>query len=56
MWTVQPDLVIETGIAHGGSIIFSASMLELNAACEEIPMRMYSALISISVNITSRRS
>jgi len=26
---VKPDLVIETGIAHGGSIIFSASMLEL---------------------------
>jgi cephalosporin hydroxylase len=33
MWTVQPDLVIETGIAHGGSLIFSASMLELIAAC-----------------------
>jgi cephalosporin hydroxylase len=33
IWTVQPDLIIETGIAHGGSIIFSASMLELNAAC-----------------------
>ena len=26
---VQPDLIIETGIAHGGSIIFSASMLAL---------------------------
>jgi cephalosporin hydroxylase len=33
IWQVQPDLVIETGIAHGGSLIFSASMLELNAAC-----------------------
>lgn len=33
IWTVQPDLVIETGIAHGGSLIFSAAMLELNAAC-----------------------
>jgi cephalosporin hydroxylase len=33
LWSVQPDLVIETGIAHGGSLIFSASMLELNAAC-----------------------
>lgn len=32
-WSVQPDLIIETGIAHGGSLIFSASMLELNAAC-----------------------
>src|SRR5438876_8514691 len=29
IWEVQPDLIIETGIAHGGSIIFSASMLEL---------------------------
>lgn len=27
--SVQPDLIIETGIAHGGSLIFSASMLEL---------------------------
>lgn len=31
IWTVKPDLIIETGIAHGGSLIFSASMLELNA-------------------------
>jgi cephalosporin hydroxylase len=29
IWNVQPDLIIETGIAHGGSIIFSASMMEL---------------------------
>ena len=27
--TVRPDLIIETGVAHGGSIIFYASMLEL---------------------------
>lgn len=33
IWRVQPDLIIETGIAHGGSLIFSASMLELNAVC-----------------------
>jgi cephalosporin hydroxylase len=33
IWSVQPDLIIETGIAHGGSLIFFASMLELNAAC-----------------------
>jgi cephalosporin hydroxylase len=33
IWSVKPDLIIETGIAHGGSLIFSASMLELNAAC-----------------------
>ncbi|MDE2524081.1 MAG: cephalosporin hydroxylase family protein [Methanocorpusculum sp.] len=29
IWNVKPDLIIETGIAHGGSLIFSASMLEL---------------------------
>jgi cephalosporin hydroxylase len=31
IWSVKPDLIIESGIAHGGSLIFSASMLELNA-------------------------
>ncbi|MCJ7698422.1 MAG: cephalosporin hydroxylase family protein [Thermoplasmata archaeon] len=29
IWHVKPDLIIETGIAHGGSLIFYASMLEL---------------------------
>jgi cephalosporin hydroxylase len=29
IWKVKPDLIFETGIAHGGSLIFSASMLEL---------------------------
>lgn len=29
IWDVKPDLIIETGIAHGGSVILSASMLEL---------------------------
>jgi cephalosporin hydroxylase len=29
IWRVKPDLIIETGIAHGGSLIFSSSMLEL---------------------------
>lgn len=29
IWQVKPDLIIETGIARGGSLIFSASMLEL---------------------------
>ncbi|MBU6210336.1 MAG: cephalosporin hydroxylase, partial [Planctomycetes bacterium] len=24
IWQVQPDLIIETGIAHGGSLVFSA--------------------------------
>ena len=29
IWRVRPELIIETGIAHGGSLIFYASMLEL---------------------------
>jgi cephalosporin hydroxylase len=33
IWQVQPDLIIETGIAHGGSLIFSAAMIELVVAC-----------------------
>ena len=33
IWEVKPDLIIETGIAHGGSLIFYASILELVAAC-----------------------
>jgi cephalosporin hydroxylase len=29
IWRVQPDVIVETGIAHGGSLVFYASMLEL---------------------------
>jgi len=29
LYRIQPDFVIETGVAHGGSLIFYASMLEL---------------------------
>lgn len=27
IWRIQPDLIIETGIAHGGSLVLSASIL-----------------------------
>jgi cephalosporin hydroxylase len=36
IWSLRPDLVIETGIAHGGSLIFSASMLALLDLCDAI--------------------
>lgn len=36
IWTVKPDLIIETGIAHGGSLILSASMLALLDMCDAI--------------------
>ena len=36
IWEVKPDLIIETGIAHGGSLILSASMLAMLDMCEAI--------------------
>lgn len=29
IWKIKPDLIIETGVARGGSVIFLASMLEI---------------------------
>ena len=29
VWKVRPDLIVETGIAHGGSLIMNASLLAL---------------------------
>ncbi len=36
IWKVKPDLILETGIAHGGSLILSASMLSLLDYCDAI--------------------
>lgn len=36
VWLVRPDLIIETGIAHGGSLILSASMLALLDYCDAV--------------------
>ncbi len=36
IWEVKPDLIIETGIAYGGSLIFNASMLAILEVCGEI--------------------
>lgn len=36
VWTVRPDLIIETGIAHGGSLILSASLLAMLDMCDAI--------------------
>jgi cephalosporin hydroxylase len=29
IWRARPQVIVETGIAHGGSLIFTASMLEI---------------------------
>jgi cephalosporin hydroxylase len=34
VWQIKPDLIIETGIAHGGSLIYSASLLALLDLCD----------------------
>lgn len=36
IWQIKPDLIIETGIAHGGSLILSASMLALLDYCDAV--------------------
>ena len=36
VWQVRPDLIIETGIAHGGSLVLSASLLALLDMCDAI--------------------
>ena len=34
IWEIRPDLIVETGIAHGGSLVLSASMLALLDYCD----------------------
>tara|TARA_B100000795_G_C22800711_1_gene441758 strand:- start:273 stop:1052 length:780 start_codon:yes stop_codon:yes gene_type:complete len=36
IWKVKPDLIIETGIAHGGSILYYASLMSQLDLCEAI--------------------
>jgi cephalosporin hydroxylase len=38
IWQIRPDLIIETGIARGGSLVFNASMLALLDICEAIEL------------------
>lgn len=60
IWQVKPDLIIETGIAHGGSLIFSASMLALLDICEAIeqkktidPSRSSRKVLAVDIDIRS---
>ncbi len=36
IWEVKPDLIVEMGIAHGGSLIYNASILAMLDMCEAI--------------------
>ena len=48
IWKVKPDLIIETGIAHGGSIIFSSSMLALLEKTNQIEKGL---VVAIDIDI-----
>lgn len=58
VWTVRPDLIIETGIAHGGSLILSASLLAMLDMCDAIdsgstidPRQSQRKVIGIDIDI-----
>jgi cephalosporin hydroxylase len=36
VWTTRPDVIVETGIAHGGSLVLSASLLAMLDICDAI--------------------
>lgn len=60
IWQVKPDLIIETGIAHGGSIILSASMLAMLDYCEAVetdktldPRATHRRVLGLDIDIRS---
>lgn len=58
IWDTRPDLIIETGIAHGGSLILSASMLSLLDYCDAVesgipldPKSIHRKVLGIDIDI-----
>jgi len=58
IWSIKPDLIIETGIAHGGSLILSASMLAMIDMSEAIernqtfnPRQSHRKVLGIDIDI-----
>lgn len=58
IWSIKPDLIIETGIAHGGSLILSASIQALLDMCDAIetgetidPKRSKRKVLGIDIDI-----
>ena len=63
IWAVRPDLIIETGIAHGGSLVLSASMLALLDLCDAIegnehfdPSQSQRKVLGVDIDIRSHNS
>lgn len=60
IWSTKPDLIIECGIAHGGSLIYYASMLALLDLCDAVeqgrsldPRKPGRKVIGVDVDIRS---
>ena len=60
VWEVKPDLIIETGIAHGGSLILSASLLAMLDYVDAVatntsidPLQSKRRVIGIDIEIRS---
>lgn len=60
IWKVKPDLIIETGIAHGGSLVLSASVLALLDYCDALetgtvldPKKPKRKVIGVDIDIRS---
>jgi cephalosporin hydroxylase len=60
IWSTKPDLIIECGVAHGGSLIFSASMLAMIDYCSAAeqgisldPKASTSRVLGIDIDIRS---
>ena len=58
VWAVRPDLIIETGIAHGGSLVASAMMLTLLDYCDAVaagetldPKRAKRRVLGVDIDI-----
>lgn len=58
IWDIRPDLVIETGIAHGGSLVLSASLLALLELCDAAeagrsvdPLRPKRLVLGVDIDI-----
>jgi cephalosporin hydroxylase len=60
IWTCRPDLIIETGIAHGGSLVLSASVLALLDYCDAVetgcvldPKASHRKVVGVDIDIRS---
>lgn len=58
IWRLRPDLIIETGIAHGGSLVMTASMLALLDYCDAVeakrpldPMASKRRVLGVDIDI-----